>query len=106
MKRTAVAAASIPKKRVLLMIGMAHAHGRSVLEGIADYADHHTRWLHRLEVEPRAEPMFAGDVDGMIVEPDWQTVEPYLKDVKVPVITVTHTPVPGGPPAVVVDNQA
>lgn len=88
------------------MIGMAHAHGRSVLEGIADYADHHTRWQHRLEEELRPEPILAGDVDGMIVEPDWHTTEQALYHVKVPVITVTRAPLPNGPPAVVVDNRA
>ena len=68
----AVPAISLPLpptvKRVLLMVSMEHAHGRRILDGIADYADHHTRWQNVLELEIDPRPVRRGGVDGMIIE--------------------------------------
>ncbi len=90
----------------MLMVGMAHTHTRSVLEGVADYADHHGRWQHQLEVELSPDPILTGGFDGMIVEAHYDLTLPALRKSKIPAITVTHLPDPDGPPAVVVDNRA
>ena len=92
--------------RVLLMVGMEHAHGRGILEGIDDYADHHPRWQNQLEVFLRPGPIENGQVDGMIVEPRSTAVRRALLRTSIPAVTVGHTLIPQGPPAVLVDNIA
>lgn len=94
------------QKRVLLMIATDHMHERSILEGIADYAEHHAHWQHHLEFTVRPDPIERGRVDGMIVEAINEPTHVALATTQIPVITVANEPRPGGPPAVVVDNQA
>lgn len=95
-----------PPKRVLLMVSMEHAHGRNILQGIADYADHHAPWQHQLEVNIQPGPIDRGGVDGIIVEPRTGEVQEALRRSGVPVVTVTAVHGEHGLPAVVVDNQA
>lgn len=108
MRKTANSSISDVQKprRVRLMVGMDHAHGRSILEGIADYADHHVRWQHRLEVLLSPELVSRGGVDGMIVEMRDQATIAALRRARFPTIAVAGEQDPKGPPAVVVDNRA
>lgn len=99
--------ADMPIRRVLLMIGMDHAHGRAILEGIADYGDHHhARWQHQLEERIAPEPIDRGGVDGMIVEMAASPISDALRRTRIPAMTVAHVPDPEGCPAVIVDNVA
>jgi LacI family transcriptional regulator len=96
----------IPSQRhVLLMIQTDRAHERLMLEGIADYSEHHTHWQVHLEVSPRPEMLLDATFDGMIVEPTGPLYN-HLGAAVRPLISVAHTPDPSGPPSVTVDNQA
>lgn len=95
-----------PIRRVRLMISMNHAYGRAILEGIADYGDHHGRWQHQLEDRFAAELIDRGDVDGMIVEMAEGSIWQALRRTRIPAISVAHVVDPEGCPGVVVDNMA
>lgn len=99
-------AKSSVRKRILLMINPAQAHARGVLEGIADYIDHHTRWENLLVADLNPLMLKRRDVDGVISEASNPEMAAALRRVRVPTLTVAGTPVASGPPAVIVDNRA
>ena len=93
-------------KRVLLMIRTAHTHGRSILEGIADYAEQLLHWQHYVVTDVHPKPILEGGVDGMIIEAfDDATLEA-ARNTKIPAITVANVLDREGPPGVVADNRA
>jgi len=92
--------------RVLVMVGTDHVHGRRIMEGIADYVEHHhQRWRLEVEVAISAKPLARKGIAGMILEPDYDLVKAYTK-VRCPAVTVGHWPLERGPVGVVVDNLA
>lgn len=93
-------------KRVLLMITTQAAHTRRVLEGIADYIDHHSQWQNILVNLLDPQRIGRGDVDGIISEVSNAAMAKALLATRVPTITVAGTPIDKGPPAVIVDNRA
>lgn len=97
---------SLSTKRVLLMITTRAAHTRRVLEGIADYVEHHAHWQNILinQLDPRR--VRRGDVDGIISEASNPAMARALSAARIPTITVAGTPIDRGPPAVIVDNRA
>jgi LacI family transcriptional regulator len=94
------------RQRVLIMVQAEQAVGRRILEGIADYADHHGRWQHFLELQPHPEAIRQGGVDGMIVAEDYHTTRQPLWETTIPAIRVAGPPSDDGPPWVAVDNRA
>jgi LacI family transcriptional regulator len=94
------------RRRVLVMVHMQAAHARNILVGIGDYAEQHSKWQYQLEPHVHAGAIRRGNVDGMIVEARDPTVIRAIMESRIPIITVGHTPLPDGPPAVVVDNVA
>jgi LacI family transcriptional regulator len=92
--------------RVLVMVSPEQAFGRRVLEGIADYADHHGRWQHYFERQLHAEPILRGGFDGMIVAEHYHTTHAAIRQARSPVVAVTGPFYDDGQPCVVVDNAA
>jgi LacI family transcriptional regulator len=90
---------------VLIMVSTERAYGRGMLEGVADYVDHHARWQCELQVEIKAELLESTVYDGMIVEQRYPII-PALRQVKKPIVGVAGVSDPDGPPAVVADNHA
>lgn len=87
------------------MMGVEHGVDRLILEGIADYSDHHRRWQVYLELVSNADPILQGGVDGMIVAESYHTTRIPLQKTKIPAIRVTGVPSSDGPPWVIVDNH-
>jgi len=92
-------------KRVLVMIGTDHVHGRRIMEGVGDYVEHHARWRIEIEVAISAKPLSRKGIAGMILEPEYKLLDEYAK-VRCPAVTVGHWPLERGPVSVVVDNLA
>jgi len=90
----------------MVMVSLDGAYGRAILQGIADYAERHTKWQYQLEVRLSAEAVRRGGVDGMIIEVRDPPVADAMRKSKIPIITVANVPYRNAPPAVVVDNRA
>ncbi len=87
------------------MVGVEQVVDRLIMEGIADYADHHRRWQVVLELTSSAEPILQGGVDGMIVAESYHTTREPLRQTTIPAVRVTGVPSDDGPPWVIVDNR-
>lgn len=94
-------------KRVLVSIVAEHVVGRRILEGIADYADHHGRWQIFLDLAIHADPIRERHIDGIITAAELLQYPKFRRLMhRAPALRVTGPPADDGTPAVVVDNQA
>ena len=109
MKQTMVSSEQIvdnkPPKRVLVAISGEHVVGRRILEGIADYTEHHRRWQHYLELAASG-PAPHGRIDGIIFATEFQANWKFLRRTTVPAVRVTGPSDAAAAPAVVADNRA
>lgn len=101
-----ISSTDTPPKRVLIAVGGDHVVGRRILAGVADYADHHQKWQHYLELSPRDTWVAHQEVDGIIAgeESYWLLRNQTRQDL--PVIKVTGAPLDESEPTVFVDNHA
>ncbi len=90
----------------MVMMGIDYVNARPILGGIADYMDHYPGWLTLLHYQPQAQAIDSGGYDGMIVDPREWPVQDALRRTKIPAVTVGPPWLEGGPPAVLVDNEA
>lgn len=95
-----------PPRRVLVAVVAEHVVGRRILEGIADYADHHRRWQHFLELGETDQPILDRQIDGMIVTGELLHLAKSCMDQEIPTVRVTGALASDTLPAVVVDNHA
>ncbi len=72
-----------------------------------DYADHHRRWQHFLELTPRNEPVSQGRIDGIIIASEYPAIMGRSSRSRpIPTVRVTGPLDAKVPPAVVADNHA